>query len=178
MSDATGSPRSNEAQTSTGQGQETGTRGGATVPQPRRSSQAPVGARASLTSETGTTRIADTVVSKIAGLATKEIPGVHSMGRGFSRRMGQLRAMVPGQAEEQPTAQGVSVEVGEKEAAIDLDIVTYYGESIADVADSVRQNVIDRIQGMTGLQVVEVNINVDDIFVEGEESAEEESRVS
>ncbi|MFW6033762.1 MAG: Asp23/Gls24 family envelope stress response protein [bacterium] len=131
-----------------------------------------------MTSEAGTTHIADTVVSKIAGLATREIPGVHSMGRGLSRRMGQLRAMVPGQTEEQPTAQGVSVEVGEKEAAIDLDIVTFYGESIAEVANSVRQNVIDRVQGMTGLNVVEVNINVDDIFVEGEQSAEEESRVS
>ncbi|MFW6091756.1 MAG: Asp23/Gls24 family envelope stress response protein [Actinomycetota bacterium] len=176
MSEATS--RSDEAQASTGQSQQAGTRGGATVPQPRRSTT-PTGARASLTSETGTTHIADNVVSKIAALATREIPGVHSMGRGFSRRMGQLRAMVPGtQTEEQPTAQGVSVEVGEKEAAVDLDIVTYYGESIAEVADSVRRNVIDRVQGMTGLQVVEVNINVDDIYVEGEESSEEESRVS
>lgn len=178
MSESTSSSRSEEAQASTGQRQETGTRGGATVPQPRRPSTAPSGGRASLTSETGTTHIADTVVSKIAALATREIPGVHSMGRGFSRRMGQLRAMVPGQTEEQPTAQGVAVEVGEKEAAIDLDIVTYYGESIAEVADSVRRNVIDRVQGMTGLNVVEVNINVDDIFVEGEDTGQEESRVS
>lgn len=178
MSEPTSSTRSDEAQAGTGQGRETGPRGGATVPQPRRSSAAPAGARATLTSETGTTHIADTVVAKIAALATREIPGVHSMGRGFSRRMGQLRAMVPGQAEEQPTAQGVSVEVGEKEAAIDLDVVTYYGESIAEVGDSVRRNVIDRVEGMAGLRVVEVNINVDDIFVEGEDSAEEESRVS
>lgn len=176
MSEATGSTRSDETQAGTGQAQETGSRGGAPVPAQRRSS-VPSGARASLTSETGTTRIADTVVAKIAGLATKEIPGVHSMGRGFSRRMGQLRAMVPGQAEESSSAQGVSVEVGEKEAAIDLDIVTYYGESIAEVGDSVRRNVIDRVEGMAGLHVVEVNINVDDIFVEGEQPSEEESRV-
>lgn len=178
MSEAMSHSRSEETQAGTEQGQETATRGGPRVPAPRRPSTAPTGARASLTSETGTTRIADTVVAKIAALATREIPGVHSMGRGFSRRMGQLRAMVPGQTEEQATAQGVSVEVGEKEAAVDLDIVTFYGESIAEVADSVRQNVIDRLQGMTGLHVVEVNINVDDLFVEGEQPAEEESRVS
>lgn len=174
MSEVTG--KSEQAGATTGQGRE---RAGSETQErrpARRSGQAPVGARASLTSETGTTRIADTVVAKIASLATKEIPGVHSMGRGLARRMGQLRAMVPGQAEEQGSTQGVSVEVGEKEAAIDLDVVTYYGESIAEVSEAVRRNVIERVEGMTGLSVVEVNINVDDIYVEGEES-EEESRV-
>ncbi len=53
----------------------------------------------SLTGESGTTRIADAVVAKIAGMATREIHGVHSMGRGLARRVGQLRAKVPGQGE-------------------------------------------------------------------------------
>lgn len=181
MSEGTVPGRTEQARASTEQGR-TGGAGGSesqTGPLARRSSPTPGGARASLTSDAGTTHIADTVVAKIAGLATREIPGVHSMGRGLARRMGQLRAMVPGQPEEQTSAaQGVSVEVGEKEAAVDLDVVTYYGESIADVADSVRRNVIERVEGMTGLRVVEVNINVDDIFVEGEQSGEEEeSRV-
>lgn len=99
------------------------------------------------------------------------------MGSGLARRMGQLRSMVPGQAESGGSTQGVAVEVGEKEAAIDLDVVTYYGESITEVSDAVRRNIIDRVEGMTGLQVVEVNINVDDIFVVGEETTEEEPRV-
>ncbi|MBT8225189.1 MAG: Asp23/Gls24 family envelope stress response protein [Dactylosporangium sp.] len=122
--------------------------------------------RAQLITETGKTRIAAGVVAKISGLAAREIPGVHSMGAGLSRRMSQLRSMVPG-VTEQPR-QGVAVEVGEREAAIDLDIVTWYGQSIVDVSDAVRRNVIDRVESMTGLKVIEVNINIDDIFVEEE----------
>lgn len=114
----------------------------------------------------GTTKIADVVVAKIAGMATREIAGVHSMGRGLARKVGQLRAKVPGQSESPTSTQGVSVEVGQKEAAVDLEIVTWYGESIADVADAVRGNVIDRVEGMTGLRVVEVNIHVNDIHVD------------
>ncbi len=124
---------------------------------------------ASLTTDHGQTHIADGVVAKIAGMAAREIPGVRSMGRGLARRMGQLRALVPGQSETPSVTQGVSVEVGEREAAIDLDIVTWYGQSIVEVTEAVRRNVVDRVQGMTGLTVVEVNINVDDIYVEGED---------
>lgn len=133
---------------------------------------------ASLSTESGSTHISDAVVAKIAGIATKEIPGVHSMGRGLARRIGRVRAMVPGQTESALVSQGVTVEVGEKEAAIDLDIVTWYGQSIIEVSDAVRGNVIERVESMTGLKVVEVNINVDDIFIEGDEQDQsEEPRV-
>jgi len=127
-----------------------------------------------LTSEHGNTSIADTVVAKIAGLAAREIPGVQSMGAGMSRRMGQLRSLVPGNGD--GLSRGVSVEVGEREAAVDLDLVTWYGQSIVEVSKAVRSNVIDRIEAMTGLKVVEVNINVDDVHVEGDDD-EPESRV-
>jgi uncharacterized alkaline shock family protein YloU len=120
-----------------------------------------------LVTDTGTTRIADTVVAKIAGLATRDIPGVHSMGSGVARRMGQLRSMVSSES----AAQGVSVQVGEKEAAVDLDIVTWYGQSIVDITDAVRRHVSGQIESMTGLHVVEVNIQVDDIHVESDEPA-------
>jgi uncharacterized alkaline shock family protein YloU len=133
----------------------------------RRAAAAPPG-HASLSTEHGQTQIADRVVAKIASMATREIPGVQSMGKGLTRRVGQLREMMPG-ADGGPSQQGVSVEVGERETAVDLDVVTWYGQSIADVTDAVRQNVIDRVQGMTGLDVVEVNIYVDDIVVEGEQ---------
>lgn len=127
-------------------------------------------ARAQLTTDTGKTRIAEGVVAKIAGFAAREIPGVHSMGAGLARRVGQLRSLVPGGAE--TIRQGVSVEVGERETAVDLDIVTWYGQSIVDVSEAVRRNVVDRVQAMTGLKVVEVNINVDDVFVEGDQNTD------
>lgn len=94
----------------------------------------------------------------------------------MARRMGQLRSMVPGGGDNS-LSQGVAVEVGEREAALDLDVVTWYGQSIVDVTEAVRSNVIDRIESMTGLRVVEVNINVDDVYVEGDEDEEPESRV-
>lgn len=125
-------------------------------------------ARGQLTTDSGKTRIAEGVVAKISGFAAREIPGVHSMGSGMARRVGQLRNLVPGGSE--ASTQGVSVEVGEREAAVDLDIVTWYGQSIVDVSEAVRRNVIDRVQAMTGLNVIEVNINVDDVFVDGEQS--------
>jgi uncharacterized alkaline shock family protein YloU len=130
-----------------------------------------------LTTEAGKTRIADAVVAKIAGLATRDIPGVHSMGTaGMARRMGQLRHLV-GAGESYSATQGVSVEVGEKEAAVDLEVVTNYGESILDITNAVRGNVIKQVEGMTGLKVIEVNISVDDVYVEGEGKIQEEQRV-
>jgi uncharacterized alkaline shock family protein YloU len=141
---------------------------------PRRTGSAPGAppSHAALTTEHGLTRIADAVVAKIAGLAAREIPGVYSMGTGFARRMGQLRSLVPGSTDIDTVAQGVSVEVGERETAVDLDVVTWYGQNIVEVTEAVRSNVIERVEGMTGLRVVEVNINVDDIYVEGQDSGE------
>jgi uncharacterized alkaline shock family protein YloU len=134
-------------------------------------------ATASLKTDTGTTRIADSVVAKIAGLAARDIPGVYSMGTGTARRIGQLRSLVPGSDESSSASQGVSVQVGEREAAVDLDLVTWYGQSIVDISDAVRRNVIGQVQGMTGLRVVEVNIQIDDIHVQSQDAQTGQPRV-
>lgn len=137
----------------------------------------PPSAHASLVSEHGQTHIAEGVVAKIAGMASREVPGVHSMGAGLARRMGQLRKIIPGSGPEAvASTQGVSVEVGEREAAVDLDVVTWYGQNIVEVCESVRSNVIERVESMTGLKVVEVNINVDDVFVETEEPEDQKKQ--
>jgi uncharacterized alkaline shock family protein YloU len=132
---------------------------------------------AKLTTEHGTTVIADGVVAKIAGLATREIPGVYDMGKGMGRTFGALRARLPGATTQPAATQGVSVEVGERQAAIDLDVVTHYGQSIVDVTEAIRRNVIVRVEGMTGLEVSEVNIAVDDLYIEGEPEEPKEPRV-
>lgn len=124
-----------------------------------------------LASERGRTTIADTVVAKIAGIAAREIAGVHAMGTGAVRAMGALRERFPGGGRASVT-QGVSVEVGERQAAIDVDIVCEYGVRIADVANAVRRNITERIEDMTGLEVTEVNIAVDDVYT-GEDRQEE-----
>jgi uncharacterized alkaline shock family protein YloU len=143
----------------------------------RNSALQPMSTEATLISDAGTTRIAEGVVAKIAGLAARDIPGVFSMGTGMARRMGQLKSLVPGGTDATGADQGVSVQVGEKEAAVDLDLVTWYGQSIVDISDAVRRHVIGQVQGMTGLKVVEVNIQVDDIHVEAPPQEQAPARV-
>ncbi|RJQ66482.1 Asp23/Gls24 family envelope stress response protein [Pseudonocardiaceae bacterium YIM PH 21723] len=133
----------------------------------------------SLVTDQGNTTIADVVVQKIAGLATREINGVHDLGGGAARAFGAIRERIPGASAS--VGQGVSVEVGETQAAVDLQIVVEYGVSIADLARMVRKNVVTSIERMTGLEVVEVNIAVSDVNIpdSGDEakSESEESRV-
>jgi uncharacterized alkaline shock family protein YloU len=124
----------------------------------------------------GNTTIADSVVAKIAGMAAREIPGVHSMGSGTARALGAVRSRIPGQSTQASAGQGVSVEVGETQTAVDLDLVTYYGQSIVQVTVAFRANVINRIESMTGLEVTEVNITVDDLYVEGQDDDQQEQQ--
>lgn len=131
------------------------------------------GTGSSLKTDHGTTSIASSVVAKIAALATQEIPGVQAMGKSLTRTFGSLKSKMPGAS--QAASQGVSVEVGERQAAVDIDIVVYYGNSIVEVAEAIRHNVIDRIESMTGLEVVEVNVGIDDLYLEGDD--EDTSRV-
>lgn len=113
----------------------------------------------------GRTSIADAVVRKIAGVATRQVPGVHDLGSGGARVVGTFRQHLPGSSGRSVT-QGVAVEVGQRQAAVDLDIVVEYGVPIVDLSHAVRRNVIMSVEEMTGLEVTEVNIAVDDIHIE------------
>ena len=126
----------------------------------------------SLITGQGRTSIADSVVEKIAGVAAREVSGVHEMGRGAARAFGTIKEKLPVGGSGPNLTQGVKVEVGERQAAIDIDLVVDYGVSIPDVAQSVRDNVVQRIERMTGLEVTEVNVTVDDIYLEDQEEPE------
>ncbi|WP_231626638.1 Asp23/Gls24 family envelope stress response protein [Streptomyces apocyni] len=123
----------------------------------------------------GRTTIADGVVEKIAGMAARDVDGVHAMGSGISRTFGAVRDRVPGGTKS--VSRGVKVEVGEVQTALDLEIVVEYGVSIVDVASAVRENVIAAVERMTGLEVVEVNIAVGDVKLPDEEEDEPEQRL-
>ena len=125
-----------------------------------------LGRSASLKTDRGITSIADTVVEKVAGIATREVRGVYGMGGGTARAIGAVTQRV-GLADER--SQGVSVEVGERETAVDLTVIIEYGESIPQVAEQIRENVITRIEGITGLSVTEVNVAVNDLHFQGDE---------
>lgn len=116
-----------------------------------------------LHSEQGSTTISDIVVQKIAGLAARNVRGVHDLGGGTARAFGAIRDRIPGASAS--VGQGVSVEVGETQAAVDLEIVVEYGVAIAELARTIRRSVIAAIEQMTGLEVVEVNINVNDVYI-------------
>ncbi|MER7895965.1 Asp23/Gls24 family envelope stress response protein [Streptomyces sp. NPDC096046] len=127
----------------------------------------------------GSTSIADPVVAKIAGMAAREIPEVHHLGGGMSKAFGAVRQRVPGGGGGGGVTQGVKVEVGERQAAVDLDLVVEYGAAITDTAADVRTNVINAVERMTGLDVVEVNIAVGDVHLpddEEEDETEQEGR--
>ena len=112
----------------------------------------------------GQISVAEGVVQKIAGKACREIAGVHAMGTSGSRAFGSVRERIPGSSGPS-VSQGVGVEVGETEAAIDLDIVVEYGVAIAELGRSIQRNVKQAVERMTGLRVVEVNVAVDDVYL-------------
>jgi uncharacterized alkaline shock family protein YloU len=119
----------------------------------------------------GKTTLAASVVQKIAGMAAREVSGVHAMGGGVSRAFGALRDRIPGGSGTSSTS-GVQVEVGEKQTAVDLDLVVEYGASIVDLSRAVRRNVITAVERMTGLDVIEVNIVVNDIHLPSDDEEE------
>lgn len=122
----------------------------------------------------GKTTIADGVVAKVAGIAAREVPGVYALGGGGARAMGVLRSVV--NAED--LSQGIKVEVGETQAAADITIVVEYPTPVQQVASEVRAAVTRAITQLVGLEVVEVNVDVDDVHLPSDDKDEEESRVS
>ncbi|MEV7181079.1 Asp23/Gls24 family envelope stress response protein [Kitasatospora sp. NPDC093679] len=124
-----------------------------------------------LASERGRTALAVGVIEKIAGMAAREISGIHALGSGFTRTFGAVRDRVPGS--KSGAGRGVKAEVGEKQAAIDIALVVEYGVVIPVLAAEVRANVIDAVERMTGLEVVEVNIAVNDVHLPDEPDEEE-----
>ncbi|HZD60504.1 MAG TPA: Asp23/Gls24 family envelope stress response protein [Anaerolineae bacterium] len=118
----------------------------------------------------GRTIISDAVVAKIAGIAAREVPGVHELGGAAERALARITGA--------GRTTGVGVEVGEEEAAVDINMIVDYGQSIPDVANQVRKNVMNQIESFTGLRVKEVNIAVNDLFFPGERAEEREERAA
>ena len=116
-----------------------------------------------ITSE-GTTTIAQGVVQKIAGMAAGDVSGVYRLGGGTAAALNSLKNRLPGSSAPSVT-QGVSVQVGETEATVEIDLVAEYGVAIPDVATAVRRNVIGAVTRMTGLTVTSVDVNVDDVHL-------------
>jgi uncharacterized alkaline shock family protein YloU len=116
--------------------------------------------------ELGTVKISNDVVAVIAGLAASEVDGVVSMAGGIAEGWSELLG-------KKNLARGVKVEVGQKEAAVDLNVVVRYGCVIPEICAEVQQNVKRAIEIMTGLEVVEVNVHVTSVLFEQKDAAAE-----
>ena len=126
-----------------------------------------------LSSERGATTIGDAVVSKVAGIAALEVEGIE-MGGATARTVGGFLDSWSSSGGRQ--ARGVSVEVGEQEAAIELSMAVEYPKSIPQISETVRNNVINRVENLVGLNVVEVNITVNDVLLPQEQPQLEQQR--
>ena len=127
-----------------------------------------------LKTERGTTTIQDGVVSKVAGIAAQEVEGVRMGSGGASQAVGSIMSAVPGVGGSGSVSRGVSVEVGEVEAAVDLSMSVEYGRAIHQTAEAVRTNVIRRVENLLGLRVTEVNITVNNLFFPQQEQQQQQ----
>lgn len=120
-----------------------------------------------LHTEHGDTAIAEGVVAKIAGIATREVPGVYAMGNAARRAINALTQRVPGG--QTSVTGGVSVDKGDRQTVIDIAVVVEYGVSIVAVSGQIREEVISAVEYGTGLEVVAVNVSVTDVHLPEED---------
>ena len=115
----------------------------------------------------GTIQIAPEVIEVIAGLATIEVDGVAGMSGGFAGGIVELLGR-------KNLSKGVKVEVGQREAAVDVSIIVEYGNRIPEIASEIQRNVKRSIEMMTGLHVVEVNVHIHDVHFKTPDKPEED----
>lgn len=127
-----------------------------------------------LHTDRGDTTIEETVVQTLAGMATREVPGVYAMGSAGRRAFSALAERIPGS--QTNVSGGVSVEKGERQTAIDVSIVVEYGVSIVDISQGIRRNVIQSVEHATGLEVLEVNVNVTDVHLPEEDQQDQQGQ--
>lgn len=119
----------------------------------------------------GTIEIAPEVIEVIAGLATVEVEGVAGMSGGLSSGIAEMLGR-------KNMSKGVKVEVGQREAAVDVSIIVQYGRRIPEISSEIQRNVKRSIETMTGLNVVEVNVHIHDVhFKTADKPEEDESHV-
>ncbi|QHC68237.1 Asp23/Gls24 family envelope stress response protein [Rathayibacter oskolensis] len=134
----------------------------------------PSSAKHGTATSTGKNTIADGVVEKVAGIAARQVPGVHDLGGGAARAIGAIRNAINAQ----DRGQGISVEVGEKQVAADITVVAEYPVALQKLADSIRSAVSEAITSVVGMEVTEVNVTVSDVYIPSDDKDEDtESRV-
>jgi len=118
----------------------------------------------------GKTTIAPEVVTQLVEIAAKKVQGIHSIAKqGIGEQIAEFTQRFSGKFQ---SGQGIVVEVGEREVAIDLRIIAHYGVKVSDLAASLRGSIIEQIESLLGLVVKEVNIQVSGLFFPENKPAE------
>ncbi|CCE74287.1 Asp23/Gls24 family envelope stress response protein [Clavibacter nebraskensis] len=124
---------------------------------------------------TGTTggknTIADGVIEKVAGIAARQVRGVHDLGNGAARAVGAIRNVIG----QQDRGQGISVEVGETQVAVDVTLIAEYPVDLQQVADDVRSAITDAIDQVVGMEVTEVNVTITDVNLPSSTSSDDDA---
>ena len=140
---------------------------GSSVPAPAHPAAPPAGTPAAPPARPeavgGKTAISEQAVAKVAAIAARAVEGVYALGTGSGRALGAVRDAVGASS----ATQGVHVEVGESEVAVDVTLVAVYGIPLTRVADNVREAVYSAVESLVGLRVVEVNVDVNDVQIPG-----------
>lgn len=118
----------------------------------------------------GRTVIAEAVVAKVVGIAAREVSGVYALGGGAARAFGALRQAI-GSTD---LAQGVAVEVGDRQVAADVSIVVEYPQPMRAVADDVRAAVRAAIEDLIGMEAAEINVTINDVYIPGDDDEQGE----
>lgn len=113
----------------------------------------------------GSVKISEEVVAIIAGIAAMDVLGVAGMSGGIAGGIAEILGR-------KNLSKGVKVEVGDREAAIDLYIIVEYGCRIPDVSWDIQEKVKSAVESMTGLSVIEVNIHVQGVNIEKDQKKE------
>jgi len=121
---------------------------------------------AELAAERGMTSIADEVVEKIAGIATREVPGVYDLGGDVARFFANVKERIGLGDADDDADRGMSVRLEGRTAVINITLVIEYGFVVHSVTEKVRAKVISSVENLLGLEVTEVNIRVDDVHVD------------
>ncbi|MCZ2403349.1 Asp23/Gls24 family envelope stress response protein [Paenarthrobacter sp. Z7-10] len=114
---------------------------------------------------TGRTIITDAAVAKVAAVAARSVEGVHALGAGSVHTLGSIREA----AGAGDLTQGVRAEAGETEAAVDITLVAEFGRPLQLLADQVRAAVYAAVENLVGLRVIEVNVEISNVYISGYE---------
>jgi len=111
----------------------------------------------------------DQVIKKIAGIASNDVKGILSMSGGF------MSGLTDRFRSTEDIAKGIDAEVGERQVALDLKVIVEYGKNIPSIFQDAVTKIKKSVHDMTGLDVIEINMHVEDVMTRSEFDAKSKS---